>query len=264
MICILRLAATRWYKLGMTTEAAAVSYYMVFAIAPLLFITILMAGLLFGRDYIMEELYMWGSVLGPEVLQLLSQSIFNFEMLTQAVSIPTVGVVFFSIMVIIMFNVFTGGLHKIWGIEENGWRDVLNKSIRSISFILLLQLFVLSLVLIGGINTFTAQIMPDWLIWFTQFILMLIMTSVLFTVGYGVLSWSVIPFRYRFIGGCTASSLFMIAKLFVSLYIFVNPVPSLFGTAGLLVVLLIWVYISAAIIYYGAAVAKAAEEYAFF
>lgn len=264
MICILKLAGKRWYERDMTTEAAAVSYYMVFAMAPLLFMTILMAGLMFGRDYILEVLYSWGSVLGPEVLELLSLSIFNFEMLTQTISIPIVGVVFFSTMVVIMFNVFTTGLHKMWGVDQRGFQNVLSKSVRSVAFVLLLQVFVLALVIIGGINTFATQLMPESLIWFTEFILTMVLTAILFTVGYGVLSWANIPFRYRFIGGCTAAALFTIAKLLVALYVLITPVPSLFGAAGLMVVILIWVYVATAIIYYGAAVAKAAEEHAMF
>ena len=86
-------------------------------------------------------------------------------------------------------------------------------------------------------------------------VIFLVMTTVLFSLMFKILPWQAPAFKSRLWGSFVASVLLYLARSLVALYITLTPVPGLFGVAGLLVVLLIWTFVSTGIIYYGAAFA---------
>ncbi|MFT7507605.1 MAG: membrane protein [Acidimicrobiales bacterium] len=253
-------SARLWYDRDAAGMAATVSYYVLFAIAPLLLLTVVSSSFLYGRDFVVWTLNQWGSVLGPEVLVLLQDAVRNLEVLSDGFGIPIVGIIFFSSMVVVMFNTFTTGLNHLWGIPDRGFKVWLRKSAHSVVFIIAFEACLLFLVGLDKIlsSLIIASDIPSLII--VKSGIFVVATAVLFSFAFGILP-SKSPSRYaRLCGGFVASSLFLVAKSLVAWYVGTTPIPGLFGAAGLILILLMWVYVSVAVIYYGAAFAHILDK----
>lgn len=260
MKTILRLlkdAGMRWYDKDADYAAATVSYYALFAITPLLLLTVTLIGLVFGREYIAEVLLRWGAVLTPDVAALLQEAVLNLGALSANFGIPLVGAVFFSGMVVVMCNAITTGLHNVWGIPHEGVRGWVKKTINSVLFIIALELYLLIIVGLSKLTEFLTTYIDVPLATLVQVILILAATTILFSLIYHILPWRTPSLKSRIVGSLVASVLFVAAKVGVVWYVAFTPVPDLFGTAGLLLILLIWIYVITSIVYFGAAVAYA-------
>lgn len=249
-----------WYDKDADHMAATVSYYSLFAMVPFLLLTITIVGYLYGKDFIENTLLEWGSVLGPDVLNLLTHAIDNLETTADAFGFPIVGALFFSGMVVVLLNAFTSGLHKLWSIPHQGVRGWVKKSINAVFFIVVVEIYLLFLV---GLEAITSYLIDATglaiLLSLVKPLFFIVATTVLFSLVYRILPWRGPSVSARLFGAFIASILFALAKSLVSLYVSATPVPGLFGAAGLMLVLLIWVYATAAIIYFGAAYAHVVE-----
>ena len=85
-------------------------------------------------------------------------------------------------------------------------------------------------------------------------------TTVLIALGFGLLPLTAPSFKARLYGAVVATTLFLFTRTLVALHVATSPSPDIYGAAGLLFVLLIWIYISACIIYYGASFAYVYEN----
>jgi membrane protein len=252
---MLLIQATQlWYIKDSDRMAATVSYYGLFALVPLLFLSVVIASLLYGKVFVVDTLNNWGSVLGPELLGLLQVAVKNLEQLSVGFGWPIFGAIFFSSMVVVMFNTFSTGLTHLWGVSPRSFKNWLKKSCRSVVFIIVFEAYLLCLVLF---NLGTQSLLGDAFMgqYILQLLILLVSTTVLFTLAYRILPDLAPSRKACFFGAMVASVLFLVARLFVALYIAITPVPGLYGAAGLILALLIWLYTSTAVVYFGAAFA---------
>lgn len=249
-----KAAAQVWYDADADHKAATVSYYMIFAVVPLLLLSVAIHSLVFGRDFIVDTLNDWGSVLGTDILGMLSEAVRNLQTLSDGFTIPFFGILFFTGMVITAFNTFATGVHGMWGIRHRGFRGWLRKCRHSIVFIVIFEVYLFCMLTVS----YVLSVVPtSWMVltFFFDGLFFLAMTATLFTLAFRVLPWQSPDLRSCIWGAFVASILLYIARVLVALYISVTPVPNLFGVAGLIVALLIWIFASAAIVYFGAAFA---------
>ncbi len=250
-----REAARLWFSSSAAHMAATVSYYMIFAMIPLLLISVAINSVIFGTDFIFATLSKWGSVLGPEVLELLRTAVGNLEVLSAGFGIPLLGTLFFSFMIIIMCNTFTSGLHDIWSIPHHGFPGWLQKTKHSVLFIIVFEGYLFLMLLLSYLFTVIKNYIPGFGIVLLDAGAFLLMTTLLFSLMFRILPRQSPALYSRFWGSFIASVFLFIVRSLVVLYIDITPIPSLFGVAGLLIVLLIWTYVATAIVYYGAAFA---------
>lgn len=248
-------AAGLWYEKDADYMAATMSYYTLFAAVPLLLLTVTIASVVYGNDLVVATLRNWGEVLGPGVVELLHSAVNNLEALTYNFSFPIVGAIFFSGMVIVLLNAFTTGLHQLWGIPHRGVRGWVEKCLHSLVFVVALEIYLVVLLGFAYVANFMITDTGYFFYALSKLVFFILATTILFSLMYRILPWQAPPLAARLIGALVASCLFAVAKLLVALYVSATPVPDLFGAAGLIIVLLIWIYVSAAILYYGAAVA---------
>ncbi|MBY0309890.1 YihY/virulence factor BrkB family protein [Patescibacteria group bacterium] len=248
---ILKTAAGRWYNHDADHLAAALSYYTPFALTPLIFVSVTVLSYVYGSDFAVEMMMIWGNVLGPDMLSSLSDAIANLRSTNTTFEIPVIGSVFFFSMIIIAFNTLTSGFHTIWEIPKRGVRGWLEKSWRSVVFVFVLQAY---LILIMGIDGFflgvdTLAIQP-----LITAAIAFIATTWLFYLMYRFLTVSPHTRKASLMGALVASVLLGLAKSMIALYVDTAAVPKLYDAAGLIVALLIWIYAAASIVYFGAAV----------
>lgn len=243
-------AAVRFYNRDGSLEAAALAYYTPFALTPLIFVSMTVLSMVYGTRFVIDMLLHWGSVLGPEITKLLELATINLRDSTESFSIPIIGTLFFSSAVIVTFNTLTSGFNHLWEVPHSGVTGWLRKCWRSIVFVFVLQAYFIFMMGIDGLFLESGlSLLP-----LTTSLIAATATTLLFYLMYRFLPQTAPSRTASLIGAITAAILLIIAKGGVDLYLAFTPVPQFFDAAGLIVVLLIWIYVAATIVYYGAAV----------
>lgn len=248
-------AAHLWYEKDADHLAATASYYALFAVAPMLLLSISYLSVMYGRTTVMSNLHDWGMMLGPDMLVLLSSAINNLTQLSDSVGVPFFGIFFFSGMIIILFNTMASGLHKLWDIPHQGIRGWFNKSLRSVVFTFVFQVYLV------GVLAF--QLFTEWLSgaanvlgWAMNSVFFVVVTTLFFSLAYKILPRVTPPLKNRLYGAFVASILMAVVKSGVAAYLTFTPVPGLYEAAGVMISLLLWLYATGCVFYFGAALAK--------
>jgi membrane protein len=258
---LFRRAGVLWFNAESDQHAAAMAYFICFSITPLLLISITMVGLMIGTERIADLLRDWGNTIDPEITVLLDSSVDKFNMLTTEFDIPVLGILFFSAMIIVALNSLTSGLHKMFGVTGFTWYGFFERAARAVVFVLVFQMYLVALIVLGGLFAQLA-ITTGFAFWTVlSSVGFLAITIILFTVAYGLLPLSAPSFGSRLYGAIVAALLFLTTREIVAFHIATAPVPSIFGAAGIIVVLLVWVYVAACIVLFGGAFAAAHSEY---
>lgn len=248
--------------------SASLAYYTVFSMAPLLVVVIYFCSIFFGREAIEGTIYnqLAGFVGSDAALQL--QDIIRNAAISDQGTLPAViGIITLVVGATTVFIEIQDSINFIWGIKpkpKKGWLKMLTNRLLSMSMILTLGfLLLVSLgvtALIEGIGNRLKAAFPD----VTVVIIYIINLAISFLVITGLFSliFKVLPdakIKWKdVIGGAIATAvLFMIGKFAISFYIGTSNVGSTYGTAGSIVVMLLWVYYSSIILYFGAEFTKA-------
>lgn len=248
---ILKSAALRWYNHDADHLAAALSYYTPFALTPLILVSVTVLSYVYGTDFAVDMMMIWGNILGPDMLAFLSEAIANLRNTNTTFEIPIIGSVFFFAMIIVAFNTLTSGFHHVWEVPHTGIRGWLQKSWRSLVFVFVLQAYLILIMGIDGmfLHSENLAFLP-----LVTTAISFVATTWLFYLMYRFLPVSPHSRKASLMGALVASILLGVAKSLIALYVDTAAVPKLYDAAGLIVALLIWIYAAASIVYFGAAV----------
>jgi membrane protein len=256
--------------------SASLAYYTVFSLGPLLIVIIFLCGFFLGREAIEGTIYrqMEGFVGHDAALQM-QQIIKNASISDQGTVAATIGVITLLIGATGVFAEIQDSINSIWGLKpkptkKKGGIWLLLKS-RLLSFGIIVSLGFLLLVSLGvtavieGLGGRLKQVFPDVgvvVLYVANLVITLLVITTLFAVIFKVLPDARIKWRDVIAGAVATALLFMLGKFAISFYIGQSNVGTTYGTAGSLVVLLLWVYYSSVILYFGAEFTKAyAMEY---
>ncbi len=242
----------RWFGEDMSYYAAAFSYYAPLSLIPLILLSLGICGFFYGDEFVQNIFLSWGTVFGNDVLALLDVAVKNLEIEVHTYKIPLLAIVFFCGVSIFTFNVLGTAFHHVWGIHEVSLKAWVKQTLRSILFVLILQLYLIFIIGSEGFLVATkVREIPfvSEIIWFTSI-------SFLFVLVFRFLVSRAPSWKGCTFAGLVSGFLFVWAKNIIGLYLSYEPVLSIFGTAGLMLVLLVWVYVLASIILYGAALAN--------
>ncbi len=248
-------AGRLWSQKGADQHAAALAYFTPFALTPLIIFSISIVGFVFGAERVVAMLLRWGNAIDPGIADLLYLSVQNFDTVATHYVLPLISLGFLSIMIFVTLNSLIAGLHDLWGVEATGWRNFIKRLWRIALFIVILQAYLVFIILLGDMMAYFASLGGGAIWGIVHFILAFISTMILLAVGYGMLALTSPSFTGRFVGAAVAGFLLLFSRELVALHFTTAPVQSLFGAAGLLIALLVWVYVGAVVILYGAACA---------
>ncbi|GAB1542429.1 YihY/virulence factor BrkB family protein [Scytonema sp. NUACC21] len=259
---LLQETFNEWSNDKASRLAAALSYYTIFSIAPMLIIVIAIAGAVFGeeaaRGAIREQLQ---GLIGPSGAEVIQTAIEN-------ASQPKAGTIasIISIAVLLfgatgLFNELQDSLNTIWEVQPKPGRAVKTMvrqrfasfaMVVAIGFLLLVSL-VISAVLSAFVSYFTHLVPGIDVIWqIINFILGFVITTVLFGLIFKVLPDVKITWNDVLIGAALTSLLFSIGRFLLGQYLGNGSFGSTYGAAGSLVVILAWVNYAAQILFFGA------------
>jgi membrane protein len=258
----LREVLQKWSSDNALTLGAALAYYTIFSIAPLLVLAIAVAGLVFGRAAAQGEIVTQiQGMLGPSGAELI-------ESMIQRASEPTSGVIATVISLLTMFfgasGVFgqlQGSLNRIWGADgsrRKGMKGQLQRRAASFSMILgigfLLFVSLALSALISGLHGFIDEYLtvPSELLSLANLTVSFLIVTALFAMIFKLLPDARIEWRDVWLGAVVTALLFTIGKSLIGLYLGRAGVTSVYGAAGSLVLVLLWVYYSSQLLFLGA------------
>lgn len=248
--------------------SAALAYYTVFSMGPLLIVIISLCGIFLGREAVEGQIYdVLREFVGNDTASQLQEIIRNAAVGDQSLFAVLVGGIVLLIGATTMFAEIQDSINTIWGLKpkpKRGWLKLLKN--RFLSFSVIVSLGFLLLVslalstLIEMLSDRLQQSFPDitvTLFYIINLALTLAISTLVFATIFKVLPDAKIKWRDVFAGALVTSILFMGGKFAISYYISKTNVGSTYGGAGSLVILLVWVYYSSVILYIGAEYTKA-------
>lgn len=247
--------------------SASLAYYTILSLAPLLVIVLFISGVFFGKEAMSGELYgeikdMVGSSAALEI----QSAIQNIHLSTDNFVATTIGVTILLISATGIFGEMQDSLNRIWGLRTKTrkvwWKLLLDRLISfslilSLGFVLIVSLALNALVAI--LSTKIESLMSgvgDTFLFLVDNLISLVITTLLFGTIFKVLPDAKIKWKDVMIGACITAVLFMLGKYGIGFYLGKSKLATIYGAAGSVMIIMIWVYYSAAILYLGAVFTK--------
>ena len=247
--------------------SAALAYYTIFSLPAMLIIIIAVSDVFYGREAIEGTLYhQISSFVGVEAALEIQKTIKAAALSTNSRLATIVGIITLVFGATSMFTEIQDSINLIWKLKAKPLkkkaggllRMLLNRLISfsivvTLGFLLLVSLFINSLLDLF-INKITQQF-PEAtviLVYIINMVLTFLITAVLFGLIFKVLPDARIKWKHIRIGAFTTAALFMVGKFLISYYLGHSKMSTSYGAAGSVILILLWVYYSAIILYFGA------------
>lgn len=252
--------------------SAALAYYTIFSLGPLLLLLISLAGLVLGRDAIQGRVFAeLHGLLGSEAALQIQNMIKAIELSGKSKPAFIIGIFTLLLGATTLFGEIQDSINLIWKVKakpKRGWLKLLKDRLLSSSLIISLGfLLAVSLIINGALLALTdrlARILPEITVVLANGINLLIsffVITLLFGAIFKVLPDAKIPWKDVRSGAFFTACLFMLGRFLIGLYITTTGTGSAYGAAGSVIVILVWVYYTAAILYMGAEFTRVYSEY---
>lgn len=266
IVHVFKCAASEWLDHRASSKGAALAFYTLFSIAPILVLVIAIAGFFYGADAAQGQLFgqlrgLMGEK-GAEAIQLVLAGARNQHSGTKATIIATCLLLFGATTV---FAELKDSLDDIWDVPkptDASWWDVVRTRLLSFGLILVLGfLLMVSLVISAGLAVVENYVSGLWkdatvLLGWVAALISFLVIAVLFGVIYKLLPRIQLSWRDVTIGALGTAAMFTLGKYAIGLYIGNSGVANSFGAAGSTIAMLLWVYYSAQIFFFGAEFAR--------
>ncbi len=256
----------RFNQVNCPKHAAAIAYYTIFSMSPLIIILVMIAGAIFGSEAVSGILYSDLEEIVGQQSALLIQSLVVSATKSKGSLISSI--LSGSLMLIgasIVLHALQEALDDIWQVDqpsENSWLLFFRKRILAILMVLIIGIIFLGSIILSSTISYLQQyaygITAHWIHFasFLDFALTFFVNTVIFTSIYKFLPSSKVGLYYAFVGGVVASVLFLLGKILIGLYIVHTGINNSYGVAGSLVIILLWVYYISQIILIGALISE--------
>jgi membrane protein len=266
VVHVMRCAVTEWLAHRASSKGAALAFYTLFSLAPILVLVIAIAGFFYGTDaaqgQLLDELRGLVGKQGAETIQAILAGARNKESGKLATIIATV---LLLIGATSAFAELKDSLDEIWNVpppKDATWWDTIRTRLLSFGLILTLGLLLMFTLVVSAALTLlekylggmwhSATIILGWVAWAISFLVIAVMFGAIYKLLPRVkLSWHDVT-----IGALGTAIMFTLGKFAIGLYIGNSGTASSFGAAGSLIALLLWVYYSAQIFFLGAEFAR--------
>ncbi len=247
--------------------SAALAYYTIFSLGPMLIVIIYLSNLFFKKQAIEGQIFgQIRGVVGDSAALQIQEMIKNVSLSGNNTIAAVIGFVTLLIGATTVFSEIQDSINIIWKLRIKSEAGILKMiKTRLLSFSLVISLGFLLLVsliinsLIEGLMDKLKEIFPHItvvLVYITNLAITLLITSALFGIIFKVLPDAIIRWKDVIVGALVTAVLFMIAKFGITFYIGNSNPGSAYGAAGSLVVLLLWIYFTSMILYFGAEFTK--------
>ena len=265
---MLKESFKEWKEDDALQLGAALAYYTIFSIAPLLLIVIAVAGLVWGREAAAGAIYReLDGFVGRDGALAIQTMVDNAA--KQGDKSGIVATVIAAVTALFgatgVFAQLQSSLNKIWNVEPKPERGIMGfimtrvisfGMILGIGFLLLVALVVSTF--LSAVDAYMVGLLPgaERLLQAVSFVLSLAVIALLFAMIFRFLPDVKIAWRDVWIGAAITALLFTVGKFLIGFYLGHSSTASVFGAAGSLVVVLIWIYYSTQILFFGAEITQ--------
>ncbi len=266
---ILKATSGDFSNCRITRMSAALAYYTIFSVAPTLILVISLAAIFYGRNAIEGSIYNEiKSFVGSDAALQIQALIKSASISRNNVFASGASIIALVLGATSVFGEIQDSINIIWSLKakpKRGWfKIIINRLLSfsiivSLSFILLVSLMV-STVLDMLIKTLISVFHKNEIAVYSAYGINLLVTFLVITFLFGVI-FKVLPdarikWRDVLTGSIATALLFMLGKFLISFYLGTKNIGNTYGAAGSIIVILLWVYYSAIILYFGAAFTK--------
>ena len=247
--------------------SASLSYYTIFSLPPLLIIIMSIFSVFFGREAVTGRFFgQINGMVGNEAALQIQETIKNIEMSDSNAFAAAFGGIMLLIGASGVFAEIQSSINYIWGLKAKPDKGLMKfiknrlmsfSMIASVGFLLLVSLMVNTVMDI--INARLLIYFPDstiYLFYVLNILILFATTTMLFSIIFKTLPDGNIAWKDAFIGSSFTSFFFMFGKFAIGFYLGSSTVATVYGAAGSIIIILIWVYYSAIILYFGAEFTK--------
>jgi membrane protein len=263
---LIRRGVKIFFAKNAPSRGAAIAFYAVTSLAPVLLIVLAVAGAVFGEEAAQGAIFAeFRNLLGPAGADLLERTIASAYAERVGIVATVIGIVTLIFTASGVFLELEDALNEIWGVRHEG--GMLSGLVRArlmslglvagLGFLLLVSLVTDAA--LSGLREFVNRSWPFGasVLVGVNFLVTLILIAVLFAAIYKLLPAKPLAWPYVIFGAAVTALLFQIGKLLIGLYLGGYGVASSLGAAGAVLGLMLWVYYSAQIFLFGAALTKA-------
>ncbi|MFO7306853.1 MAG: YihY/virulence factor BrkB family protein [Gammaproteobacteria bacterium] len=259
---IVKHAARLWLERDAFQHAAALGFYTLFSLAPLVIIVVTIVGAVFGEQAARGEISAAISdLVGPQAAAAVEEAVRRSQLKESGIIPTLLGVAALLFGATTVFAQMQSSLNQFWGVKAKPSRSgiltfitvrLLSLSMVLIIGFLLLTSFVLSLA-ISGVVTYAKQLIPipPIVIAGIDLAVSLAVTTLLFGMIFKVLPDARLRWKDVWRGAFMTAALFAVGKYLISLYLTHVAPASTYGAAGSLILILLWVYYSSLILFFG-------------
>lgn len=264
VVNIFKSSASAFFANNSFRHAAALSYYTIFSLPPLLLIVITVASAVYGGEAVTGQLYgQLRGLIGPDSAEFLQNSITEFTIKQKGLVSTVIGIGTLLFAATTFFVTLQESINDIWNLkvktEGVGIGQFLKQRLLSFGLILSVALLLLvSFVISAILGVFTDQL-KEWFpaigvfaIKMVDLILSIGVTTLLFALIYRFLPDAIIRWQDVGVGAFITAVLFVLGKFLIAFYISKASPGSAFGAAGSAIVLLLWINYSSLIVFFGA------------
>lgn len=268
------LAAGKGFSEDRVTKlSAALAYYTIFSITPLIIILISLTSMIWGNDAIEDKLFSEiNGFVGVEAAKTIQDFVANASLSGKSTIALTVGIISLVVGATAIFTEIQDSINVIWkvkAIPKKGWLKLITNRllsfslIASLGFLLLVSLIINSVVVSLGqrLESYVPEVSSLLVLVLTNALTLAVVTGI-FTIIFKVLPDVILKWRTAIVGALFTAVLFSIGKYLIGIYIEKGDPGSAFGAAGSIIVILVWIYYTSIILYFGAEFTQAyAEKY---
>lgn len=260
---VIKKTAINWNNAGPWRQGAILAYYSIFSLPALLLIIIVFAGYFFGEDAVSKELSAQISTLtGTETARAVEIMVANASETGSSRIAIIIGLGLLLFGATSLFYHLQLSLNRIWGVipkPKQAFVKYIKDRLLSFGLVLLIGF----LLLLSFVVTSLLAALGDWLkthwpevttslLYFSNYLISLLVTTTLFTLMFKILPDAVIRWRAVWFGGLITAILFAIGQYGLSMYFSMADPASIYGAAGAIILILIWAFYVALILLFGA------------
>lgn len=248
--------------------SGSLAYFTVFSIGPMLLVIIFFAQFFYGREAVEGTIYeQIKGFVGSNAAAQIQEIIKNASLSGKNTLTAIVGFVTLLVGATTVFAEIQDSINTIWNLKtkpDRGWLKMIVNRLLSFSIVVSLAFLLLVSLIINGLMEALGHRLENMfpqiavvVIYVFNLLLTFCVITLLFAIIFKVLPDAKIKWKDIMTGAIVTALLFMIGKFGITFYIKSTNVGSTYGTAGSLVILLLWIYYSAIILYFGAEFTKA-------
>ena len=264
---VVKDAGDGWLTDNATRLGASLSYYTVFSIGPMILIAVAVAGIFFGQEAAQKKIYeTLGGLVGSNSAAAVAEVAKSASQHSKSIIATIIGIITLIVGATGVFGEMHSALNLIWKVEPKTGKSIWAffrerflsfAMVMGVGFLLLVSLLMTAI--LSALGSWLTEHLPGgaalWQV--VNFTISLVVTGGIFAMIFKLVPDVLIPWTPIWPAAVVTGVLFSIGKFVLGFYIGKTNVASSYGAAGSLIVVVVWVYYSAQILYFGAELVRA-------